>query len=314
MTADTPQAGAAGSLPVRHAERWRELDPLLPDPGALPEPGEDGGPLAAGSAAAAVARVLRPDPASLDACWTALETHRLTARVAGPDAAAAMDTLLGHWRERIPAGAAADSSAVVTWPSRDVAVAAAFVRHGLAPLTVIAARPAGRPVPDGNPEVVVRRAAPGDLAAVVALRLATIRYDAQFGVVRERPGTVDRLRELTGQVFARPDPWVWMAVQDGRIVGMVSVDQPPHAGWLQAMTSGRPVGYLDCIGVAARRRGSGIGTALLAHAHRALDDAGVAVTLLHHALPNPLSTPLYGRHGYRPLWTIWETRPATALR
>jgi predicted acetyltransferase len=83
---------------------------------------------------------------------------------------------------------------------------------------------------------------------------------------------------------------------------------------MAAMTSARPVGYIDCLGVALGSRGSGVGTALLAQAHRALDEAGVAVTLLHHGLPNPLSTPTYGRHGYRPLWTIWETRPASALR
>jgi predicted acetyltransferase len=80
------------------------------------------------------------------------------------------------------------------------------------------------------------------------------------------------------------------------------------------MTSAGPVGYIDCIGVAPGSRGTGVGTALLARAHRALDGAGVAVTLLHHGLPNPLSTPTYGRHGYRPLWTVWETRPAGTLR
>ncbi|QYC38764.1 hypothetical protein Nocox_05685 [Nonomuraea coxensis DSM 45129] len=27
--------------------------------------------------------------------------------------------------------------------------------------------------------------------------------------------------------------------------------------------------------------------------------------LLHHALPNPLSTPFWSRRGYRPLYTQW---------
>ena len=51
-----------------------------------------------------------------------------------------------------------------------------------------------------------------------------------------------------------------------------------------------------------------------AEATGVLDAAGVAVTLLHHSQVNPLSAPFWYRMGYRPLWTSWEARPATALR
>jgi hypothetical protein len=40
----------------------------------------------------------------------------------------------------------------------------------------------------------------------------------------------------------------------------------------------------------------------------------VAVTLLHYAVPNPLSVPFWSARGYRPLWTVWEARPAGTLR
>jgi hypothetical protein len=29
---------------------------------------------------------------------------------------------------------------------------------------------------------------------------------------------------------------------------------------------------------------------------------------------NPLSAPFWSQQGYRPLWTTWEARPASAIR
>jgi len=80
------------------------------------------------------------------------------------------------------------------------------------------------------------------------------------------------------------------------------------------MTRLAPAAYVLLAGVAAGERGRGIGTVLAAHAHREADSAGVAITLLHHALPSPLSAPFWASQGYRPLWTVWEARPARALR
>ncbi|MGI5283880.1 hypothetical protein ACQEVF_11160 [Nonomuraea polychroma] len=41
----------------------------------------------------------------------------------------------------------------------------------------------------------------------------------------------------------------------------------------------------------------------VAHGHAAA--LGVTTMTLHHALPNPLSTPFWLRRGYRPLFTQW---------
>jgi hypothetical protein len=238
---------------------------------------------AAGLAGVGAARVRRVDVTSLDGSWSAAEVYALAARVAGPAPAAALDELLARWRETLPERVGEDSAATVMWPSRDTAAVPALIRHGLSPLVVIAARPAGRAEPATVPPgVTLRRAELADLADIVALRLATIRYDAQFGAVSERPATADRLREHAERFFTRDDPWSWVATRDGAVLGMVAVDQPPHADGLAN--------------------------------HQHLDQAGVALTLLHHALPNPLSTPFYGRHGYRPLYTFWQTQPATTLR
>jgi predicted acetyltransferase len=91
-------------------------------------------------------------------------------------------------------------------------------------------------------------------------------------------------------------------------------EPPDRAGWIAAATGQGPVAYLATMAVLPGERGAGVGTALVAEVHRELDEAGVAVTLLHHGQLNPLSAPFWSRMGYRPLWTNWEIRPARALR
>jgi GNAT superfamily N-acetyltransferase len=60
-------------------------------------------------------------------------------------------------------------------------------------------------------------------------------------------------------------------------------------------------------------RSAGVGTALAARLHDAVDEEGIA-TLLHYKQLNPYAAPFWSRQGYRPLWTIWEARPARTLR
>jgi ribosomal protein S18 acetylase RimI-like enzyme len=303
-----------------HLRRLRTLDPDLPVLTGL-RPTEDTTLLRAGcgaSGAIGLARRTLLEPDSTGASWSALDEHRLTPRVAGPDPAGALDALLDVWRDHIRAAPPGpypdDTAAGITWPSRDTAAVPALVRHGLSPLVAIVTRPAGRPIDPGPvaPDLTVRPSTPDDLDEIAALRLETQEYDAQFGVVSVRPATARVLRELTEEKADRG--WTWVAQRSGRTVGMITLDPPEHAGWAQAMTRRTPIAYVDCLGVHAADRGTGAGSLLLATAHHAVDAAGIAATLLHHAVPNPLSAPLYHRHGYRPLWTQWELRPASALR
>jgi GNAT superfamily N-acetyltransferase len=73
------------------------------------------------------------------------------------------------------------------------------------------------------------------------------------------------------------------------------------------------VAYVELMVVLPGQRGRGVGAALAAEFHRAADEAGIAVTLLHHEQLNPLSGPFWSQQGYRPLWTSWEARPARVL-
>lgn len=333
-----------GQVRAQVAARWEAIDPLLPGPPATPGCGAElvvagpGGHLTA----LGICRHWRGRPGSLDLIWGAARRFRLHASVTGPDVAGAMDQLLSLWRDHLNgmAGAAGDdTAAVVDWPSRDVGGVASLLRHGLSPLTVTAARLPGRgsgmgngprgpagdprqpPDPDADdatataaPGIRIRRAGPGDLAAVARLSQEVVRYDAHFGCVIERPGAADALRREASRLLAVPQPWTWLAERDAAPVGLIQAERPESARWIAPMARPAPAAYLGQMFIVPGERGRGVAAALAARLHGEIDAAGVAVTLLHYEQVNPLSGPFWSRQGYRPLWTTWEARPASVLR
>jgi GNAT superfamily N-acetyltransferase len=298
-------------LTESHSARLHSMDPLLPVP-AIPHlavSDELIGVQADGSVAVGVARLSEPDPDEMVSTWGALRQYQLVVRLSGP---AALDPLLTEWDRYLADRAAPgdeETSAVLMWPSRDTAPVPALVRHGFAPLVVCAARPAGIPTPPA-PDALIRPAEPADLDVITDLNLAVVDYDAQFGVVTSRPSTRPALRTALGEALDRTNPGIWLAEHAGEPIGMIAVDLPPHADWMARDVGVAPIGYVGCLFVREDVRGGGVGRALVAEGHRALEEAGVAVTLLHHSLPNPRSTPFWYSNGYRPLWTVWQRRPA----
>ena len=304
------------------ARRLAALDALLPAPAVSPGCGAELVVSGPGGATAAMGTCghWTGEPGSLELTWGATRRFQLTPQVAGPDVDAALDELLARWREHLaalPEAAEADTAAVIIWPSRDIDGVLALLRHGLAPRAVIAARPAGRrsgtavPV---DPDVRIRRAGPADLDEVVRLGMETVRFDAHFGTVIERPHSAAALRRDTAPLLAAADPWIWLAEWDGAPVGLLYAEPPEAAGWIAPMTGLAPVAYLELMVVQPGLRGQGVGASLVDEFHRTADAAGVAVTLLHYEQLNPLSGPFWSHRGYRPLWTSWEARPALTLR
>jgi GNAT superfamily N-acetyltransferase len=314
-------------------QRWQAADGLLPAP-AGPEsdsqcgalftvPGPGGRPIAVGAC-----EHWHGDPESLELTWGAARRFQLTARVGGPDVGAALDALLQLWRAHlgeIPGVDDGDSAAVVTWPSRDIDGVRALLSHGFAPRSVVAARQAGRlldgsgsrgdaadPAP-GPPAFDVSRAGLEDADAVVGLGLEVIRYDAHFGGVVERPSTPPALRAEMVTLLAEPEPWIWLARRDGKPVGVL-IGEPPPVQWIAPLCGAAPVAYNMLTFVSPADRGSGLAMALVESFHDAANAARVPVTLLHYENANPLSAPFWARHGYRPLWTSWEARPACTMR
>ncbi len=340
-----PDRQAEADLDRRAARRLRNLDSLLPDsPGqetgcgaTFAVTGTDGLPIATASCVHWEAAA-----GSIDRTWGAARRFSLMPRIAGPEVGNALDQLLTQWRPHLAGLGEAghqDTAAAVTWPSHDVTGVNALMHHGLAPRAVIAARSTHRRTPskDGGPSrsgaegdharaasptgtavdvagVTIRRAGLADLDAVVRLGLDLVKYDALFGAMIERPESGQALRDELAPLLTGPAPWAWLAERDGRAVGMLTAE-PPHAAlWIAPLTRPSPVAYLELMFVEPAERGTGIGAALTQRLHAEVDAAGVPVTLLHYAQVNPLSAPFWSRMGYRPLWTVWEARPALTLR
>jgi GNAT superfamily N-acetyltransferase len=305
------------------ARRWHAVDPLLPDPSALPA--GCGEPLVVNGDNSRIAGLgvcvhQHVPPQSLNQTWGAADRFTLVPRIPGQDVAATADVLLAQWRDHL-AGIGAtrgpDTAASVVWPSLDVTGIQALLRHGLQPLTVIAVRtrPSGPP-PAPRPAygATIRQAGPGDEEAVLDLELRLIRYDMHFGGPVWRAATTRLVRDEIHASFARPATWTWLAERGGRAVGLLVAQPPQESGWIAGMTNRSPAAYLQTMFVEGQERGTGIGAALVRNLHARLDGMGVAATLLHHSQVNPLSAPFWYRMGYRPLWTSWEARPASALR
>jgi predicted N-acetyltransferase YhbS len=320
----TPAPEAVETARLAVARRWQAIDPLLPEPS---EPTKTcGADLTVTSAGGRIVakgycRHVHLPPGSLELAWGAASQFALTAWIAGPDADGGLGQLLERWRSHLTRqqdAADEDSSAVIRWPSREVSGVRVLLEHGMRPLTVIAARPAGRGI-DGSTvraspaDLRIRMAGQGDLDALERLGMEMMRYDAHFGSVTVRADTARALREYAANTLAAAQPWTWLAHRDGEAVGMVHAEPPEAAGWVAPLVRARPVAYLGEMSVLPGVRGAGVGTALVEHLHRELDAAGAAVTLLHHAQLNPLSAPFWSRMGYRPLWTSWEVRPARGL-
>lgn len=352
-TATPPAApDAAGNVRPPMLERWRRVDRLLPTvvpwytaPSCgvpLIASGPDGRPTAAGRC-----EHWAGPPQSLDLSWGTARRFRLSAEISGPDVGDSLDGLLGRWREHlagIPGGGDPDTAAVVDWPCRDADGIAALLRHGLAPLEVLAARAVPRvavargvarstntfgktdldPETDLDPKtdldhetadgLRIRRAEPDDFRTVARLGLEVIRWDSLFGTVAERPETLGALEEEALRLVAGPGPWTWLAERDGKAVGLLAAQRPEAAGWIAPFTRQAPVAYLMLMFVEPGERGGGAGSALVDRFHREAEAAGVGVILLHYEQLNPLSAPFWNRHGYRPLWTTWEAVPASIMR
>jgi GNAT superfamily N-acetyltransferase len=161
----------------------------------------------------------------------------------------------------------------------------------------------------------LRRAREDDLEACVELAMHEIAYSSTVGGSVLRPDAEAVKRTALRERFARDEP-IWVAERDGRVVGLLEcglTDATPGT-WLAGLLPTGRWGYVNCASVLPGRRGHGVGHALVTTALPSLEPPGARGTYLYYNPPNPLSSVFWPRHGYRPLWTLWEVRPASALR
>ena len=324
--APTPAARAAlDGLLARQRDRFAALDPGLPEP-TLPTAAElllIGSP--AGDVAAAVTEHSWP-AGSGALLWSAAHVTELFP-VPADTGPAGWAALLTAWRDRFSARLHdPDSAAVVTWPSRDVVATRVLLDHGLVPLAVLAVRPPGPPptAPD-DPTLRIRRAGADDLEACVHLALEELAYSSHVGGSVARADAAQVKRTVLRDRLGRGEP-TWLAERHGVTVGLLECGRAraEPGSWLATLLPAGSWGYVNCAAVTVGARGTGVGRALLAAALPVLDDpddgsidgraGGGRGTYLYYNPPNPLSSVFWPRAGYRPLWTLWETRPAATLR
>ncbi|AXB43653.1 GNAT family N-acetyltransferase [Amycolatopsis albispora] len=267
-----------------------------------------------GERVSAVLRRERLEPGAVDLLWSAAEVWRLFPAT-GTTGTAAMDALLRAWRAELDhESPGEDSACVVTWPSHDAEAIRAFLDHGLAPVTALATR-TGPPEPGGHPEVTVRQARPDDFPAVLDLVLEVFEYSSLVALPR-RGDAAELVAPRMRRKLEQDTGTVWVAEVGGVVAGLADcswVDVTGDAGAAELLPPGS-WGYLNNVGTAREVRGRGIGRTLAAAAHAYFHERGAAGTYLYYNPPNPLSSVFWHRRGYRPLWTIWEVRPASLLR
>ncbi|GAA4552548.1 GNAT family N-acetyltransferase [Amycolatopsis samaneae] len=281
--------------------RFAALDPLL-RPVPLPAGGV---PLRSGPDFGVLTRTVVA-PASWRALWGPSVTYRLSP-VPGEDAAAGVGALLDAWDARRAGDPEHDSARVVTWPSRDLAVAEVLLSRGFAPEVALAVRPAA-PVPGHRvPGIAVRAAREADVEEIVALRLTELEYAALVGPSVRRPGAAALLAAETRRGL-RFGARILLADRDGVAAGLVAFGGTSRVAPGDGTLPEGRWGHLGTLAVSPAARGRGIGRVLAATAHRELGLSGVRGTFLYYHPANPLSTVFWHRQGYRPLWTTWARR------
>ena len=312
-------AARLGGLREAQDARFARLDPLLVSTAVEPDGETISVALPSGRRVAGVLTRTVHGPGAPTSLWSARDDWELFPFV-GDEPGAGIHALLSAWRRLMDGGPrpAEDSACVVTWPSRDTEGSGVLLRHGFVPLSVFAVRQAVGVIddPPGKPiDLVIRRAAMSDVETGVQLALAEMAYSAMVGSTILRPDAADIKRTALRYRIANDDP-VWLVERDGVAVALAETwvtDSVPGARYRFPVPAGR-WGYVNTVSVQPGSRGGGVGRTLMALVHRELYRAGVTGTYLYYNPPNPLSSVFWPRQGYRPLWTIWEVRPAWALR
>jgi GNAT superfamily N-acetyltransferase len=305
----------ADALLAAQSTRFERLDPMLPPAAPPPEGNVLTAALPDGERVAGVLMRGRYEAGSAPTLWSAMELWELHPLL-GASGGAGMEALLREWRgllDRLSPGT--DSACAVTWPSRDAEAVKALLAHGFVPLSTLAVRRG--PWSDDPPrgDLAVRLATMRDLDVALELEMGELAYSAMVGAAIDRPDAPALKRAALTRRLEQGDP-MWLAEQGGVPVGLAHcrlLEVTPGSASATRLPAGR-WGYVNCVSVRAEVRGTGVGRGLMAVAHSELALRGATGTFLYYNPPNPLASVFWARQGYRPLWTIWEVRPADALR
>lgn len=196
----------------------------------------------------------------------------------------------------------------VAIPAARPAIQQAWVELGFGRYLTAATRPTADPVRGRLPATTVdiRRASPEDIDDVIALvdSLNAHHWESPIFWPNLRE-TDEAAREFNlGQLRSAKTPY-FIAYQEGRPAGMQSFLRP---GFTPPIVAGARNVYLYDGVVDDGARGTGIGTALLAHSMTWAREEGLETCTLHFASPNPSGGPFWLGHGFVPVEHTMERR------
>lgn len=144
--------------------------------------------------------------------------------------------------------------------------------------------------------IAVRKAEPGDAAQLVTLAEAVGREEGRWILSIDSWRSISDERRYLKSVFRHPDAAVFVAVEDGRVLGRMSLARDPHP-------ASRHVADLGLMVEEGHRR-RGIGTRLLEAAVEWARPSGITKLELHVFPWNEPALRLYEvfgfvREGYR---------------
>jgi ribosomal protein S18 acetylase RimI-like enzyme len=150
-------------------------------------------------------------------------------------------------------------------------------------------------VPHSRSRVVIRRATPKDLPAILALRMALLREHAHNAIYgRLRPDAEPRAAKLFAAQLQSPNEVLFLADLAGETVGVLRCIQ----------SSGSPLldpaqyAYVSSVYVVPSAREQGVLRALLAEAVQWCKERGLEEMRLHNAADNPLANAAWEALGF----------------
>ena len=208
----------------------------------------------------------------------------------------------------VDAAQVVEAADVALWPAVDDEAAPVFARFGLEPASAFALRPPG-PLAPGR-AAVVRPARPDDADAVTALHVDEVAFhEPHTPFVRVVPALEPAFRSRLERLWSGGDgaPVIHVLEVDGATAGMCESMVQAVRDEGGQLPVGR-YGYLNSVSVSAGWRGQGFGRTLVSAVIDDLASHDVDGYTLWFALGNPVSSRVWPRLGFRPLWISYERR------
>lgn len=314
-------------LTAEHSARLRAIDAVwAPLPVPSISPGTVVVPARANAAAVVTTSTFAADtPAAM---WATRVCHDITLRVGAAatdsDVVETLRLAIAEARRHDARTARADRPIPdddrhisLVLPARDAELATAAAKagfrllavDGLKQLATIADPPVHAQDPAGQSAPVEPFDAPGpddvDPLTTALFKLAMFDTSFMYGIIRD--GLRDFIRKDAEAAVRAGAGWTQVLRGEGQSLDAALVIVPPsqEPWWSNGVDVGTSA-YVSFAWTEPTLRGRGIASAMLQAGERFAAAQGVDALFIGYAAGNPLSGPLWSRHGFRPLRSHWS--------